>query len=352
MNVALDATPLSVATGGVRRYTEELTRALGLKFPVDRFHLISDQRFRVTREMPGNVSVQAGKTARSLSRRWWTIGLPLELGRLGSDVFHGTDFSVPYLPLRPSVLSLHDLSPWMDPAWHHAAERVRSRTPLLLRLGIATMVITPTEAVRRAAMDRFRLSPSRVVAVPEAASDLFRPVESSPARPYFLYVGTLEPRKNIGVMVSAWRLVRESHDVDLVLAGRQREDFPKLTEEPGLRLTGAVPDEALPVLYSGAVAALYPSLYEGFGLPVLEAMRCGCAVVASKDAAIMEVSGGAALHQDAEDVRGWAAAMTSLLTSRAEWQGRGLRRAAEFTWERTARRTREVYVEAAGRFGG
>ena len=101
--------------------------------------------------------------------------------RRGVELFHGTDYSVPYVPLRPSVMTLHDLSPWLDPAWQPGASRVRRRTPRLLRMGLATMVITPTEAVRRAAIERFRLSPDRVVAVPLAASEIFKPAPPAPA---------------------------------------------------------------------------------------------------------------------------------------------------------------------------
>ena len=154
-------------------------------------------------------------------------------------MFHGTNFAVPYLPTRPSVLSLHDLSPWMDPGWHHNADRVRGRTPPLIGLGMATMILTDTEAVRRQAIDYFRIHPDRIVAAPLAASNRFRPAPASqPRHNYFLFVGTLEPRKNIPFLVDAWRPVRDRHGIELVLAGRSREDFPGLSNEPGLRILG------------------------------------------------------------------------------------------------------------------
>ncbi|HWB95446.1 MAG TPA: glycosyltransferase family 1 protein, partial [Bryobacteraceae bacterium] len=262
------------------------------------------------------------------------------------------DFAVPYLPRRPSVMTLHDLSPWMDPGWHHAAARVRRRTPLLIGLGIATMLVTPSEAVRRQAIARFRISPERVAAVPLAASPHFRPVPTPPADvPYFLYVGALEPRKNLPLLLSAWREIRKQHHIDLVLAGRRRADFPKLAPEPGLRIAGEVPEAQLPELYSGALAFVYPSFYEGFGLPVLEAMQCGSLVITSRDAAIGEVAGGAAI-----EVFGEKELITALRTAienpecAAQWREKALRRAAEFSWARTARLTREVYLEAQRRF--
>jgi glycosyltransferase involved in cell wall biosynthesis len=118
---------------------------------------------------------------------------------------------------------------------------------------------------------------------------------------------------------------------------------------------GAVEESELAGLYSGAAVVAYPTLYEGFGLPVLEAMQCGAAVVTSRDAAVMEVAGGAALHCDADDAAAWVKALEDVLEKdalRGELREKGLRRAAEFTWARTARETRAVYAEALVRFGG
>ena len=173
MKIALDATPLTVPSGGVRRYTEELTRALCDTFPGDQFWLLSDQKLTLPF---ARANLSAGHGPRNLlERRWWSWGLQGEISRIGINVFHGTDFAVPYLPLRPSVMTLHDLSPWLNQAWHSESDRIRNRTPMLLRLGLATMVITPSEAVRRAAIDRFHLQRDRVIAVPHAASSCFRP---------------------------------------------------------------------------------------------------------------------------------------------------------------------------------
>ena len=119
MRVAIDATPLTLSSGGLARYTAELAPALSSQFSEDEYLLVSH----------------------GAERGWWIWGAQREMDRLGADLFHGTNFEAPYLPLRPSVLSLHDLSPWMDRGWHHAADRVRRRTPALIKLGIATMVI-------------------------------------------------------------------------------------------------------------------------------------------------------------------------------------------------------------------
>ncbi len=351
MRVALDATPLTLSSGGLRRYVEEMARALARCFPEDEYWLLSDQPFPAPAG-PGNLRC-GGPPAGPLERRWWLVGLPRAIEQLSVDVFHGTNFEVPWLRRRPAVLTLHDLSPWLDADWRPPADRVRRRTPWLIRLGCADMIVTHTQAVRRQIIERFRVDGSRVVAVPLAAAAFFRPTESVPARrPYFLFVGTLEPRKNLSVLVEAFLRVRQRYDVDLILAGRRRADCPSLPACEGLICAGEVSDEELRRLYSGALACVYPSLYEGFGLPVLEAMQCGAPVIASRDAAIREVAGDGALLIEATDVRGWAQAMGALverLDLRAFWRERALRRAAQFNWETTARLTREAYVEALRR---
>ena len=349
MRVAIEAATLAMTSGGLARYTSELSLALARCFPDDEFYLVSDQPFVMPAGAPPNLR-RGGGPRNAVERRWWLWGLPREMARLGADLVHGPDFAVPYLSRRPSVLTIHDLSPWMDERWHHAAERVRRRTPVLLDLGLATMVITPGESVRKAAIDRFHLRPDRVVAVPEAAAGWLRPVAAPPPEPpYFLFVGTLEPRKNLESLLAAWNQVRRTHVVDLVIAGRRRADAPPIAEQPGLRLAGEVPDADLAALYSGAAAFVYPSLYEGFGLPVLEAMQCGAPVIASP--AVTEAGGDAPLY--AADAAAIAQAMLVLLESpaaSAEARARSLARAAEFSWDRAARATREVYQEARKRY--
>jgi glycosyltransferase involved in cell wall biosynthesis len=354
MRVALDATPLTLSSGGLRRYTCELSRALAREFPEDEFLLLSDQAFVMPSGSVANLRASGGPR-RGLDRRWWSWGVEREMSRSGADVFHGTDFAVPYLPRRPSVLTLHDLSPWMNPEWHNSAARVRKRTPVLIGLHLATMVLTFSQAVRNQAIESLRIHPSRVATVPHAASELFRPVSvERTGVPYFLFVGTLEPRKNIPKLVEAWREVRKCHAVDLILVGRRRTDFPGLPPADGLRWLGELPDSQLPGLYSGAAAVVDPSCYEGFGLPVLEAMQCGACVITSTDPALVALAGDAALRVAVADAGGMAQAMTAVLAHpelAADLRRRATARARLFSWSRSARLTREVYEEARQRFG-
>jgi glycosyltransferase involved in cell wall biosynthesis len=357
MRVAIEAAALALTSGGLARYTCELSLALARRFSDDQFFLTSDQAFTMPPGAPAKALPnlhRGGGPRNALERRWWLWGLARELHRLSADLVHGPDFSVPYIPARPSVLTLHDLSPWMDERWHQGAGRVRRRTPILLEMGMATMVITPSEAVRKQAIERFRLRADRVVAIPEAAAPWFQPAlvapRAAPNRPYFLFVGTIEPRKNLATLLEAWREVRREHEIDLLIAGRRRAGAEPIAPEPGLELLGEVPDEQLPALYSGAVAFCYPSFYEGFGLPVLEAMQCGSVVIASR--AVSEVGGQAAIYADTARELADAMRAVALHPDRvAEWKAQSLMRARQFSWDRTAQETYAVYREARKRFG-
>ena len=354
MRVALDATPLTLSSGGLPRYVTELSIALAREFPEDTYVLLSDQPFPMPERTPANL-VRGRQPYSAADRRWWLWGVRGAIRLTGAQVFHGTNFEVPYLGTVPSLLTIHDLSPWRDPAWHpdlqENAGRVRKRTPWLVRLGRASMILTVSEAMRQEIISHFGVKPEKVRAIPLAAAPHFRPLPttSPPTKPFFLFVATLEPRKNVPALVEAWRESRAETGADLVVAGRNRADFAGIAPAEGLYLLGEVPDEQLPRLYSDALAFVYPTHYEGFGLPVLEAMQCGCPVITSRDPAVMEVSGNAAIHTSsaaemAEAMRGVAAnpRLRNLLS------GCGLERARAFSWARTARETRALYAELLG----
>jgi glycosyltransferase involved in cell wall biosynthesis len=244
-------------------------------------------------------------------------------------------------------LTIADLSPWstgawVDDAWRARSARVRRRLPWLLRTGAARHIITLSEAIRAEIIRFFHLAPSRVTAIPLAAADHFRPQPADPAvRPYFLYAGMWEPRKNVDAVMAAWSAIRASFDVDLVVAGPRREEMPLPPGRPGLALRGEVSEEELAKLYAGAIALVYPSHYEGFGLPVLEAMQCGTPVIVSRDPALIETAGDAGLITD--DI---CEAMRTILNHphlRGELRAKSLTRAASFSWTRTARSTHQIY---------
>jgi glycosyltransferase involved in cell wall biosynthesis len=350
VRIALDATPLTLSSGGLPRYVSELGLALAREFPGDEYVFLSDQPFSMPSDSPPNLTRGRGIETPA-GKHWWLWGLRGAIRHAGADIFHGTNFEVPYLGGVPSVLTIHDLSPWRDRAWHNAADRVRQRTPWLLKFRRACAILTVSEAVRREVISYFGVNAGMVHAAPLAASPRFHPMSPGPGgvRPFFLFVGTLEPRKNIPALIEAWRATRDETGAELVIAGRSRSDFPPLQSEDGLIILGEVADDELPRLYSEALAFVYPTHYEGFGLPVLEAMQCGCPVITSADPAVMELSGGAAIHaasvaEIAESMR----AIASRPEVRRSLRAAGLRRSALYSWARTARLTRAVYARAPG----
>ena len=322
MHIALDGSPLAMTSGGLRRYTESLSSALQTEFPEDTINTLIPQ---------GSL--------------WWSVRLPLRLRR--HDLFHGTNFEVPYVPVVPAVMTIHDASPWRNAAWHTGADRVRRRCPALIRLGLASKIIVPTRTVLSEISALFDVQESRLQVVPEGSSLSRVPVDP-PDKPFFLFLGTVEPRKRVPDLVEAWRPLKDR--ARLVIAGRVREDGPKLNPETELDLRGEVTELEAARLLSSATALVYPSEYEGFGLPVLEAMTCGTAVIASRAEALREVTGGdAALHVDIGQLREAMAALLDNDGLRRSLVQRGSLRAREFSWAAAARRTREVYVEAIER---
>lgn len=347
MRVALDAAPFSVAYGGIRRYVAELTRALAVRFPEDQYFLCTDRGGPAPGDLPALPNVTwVSPSPPWLAAKWWSIGLPLTLRRLGAQVFHGTDFAIPYWRSRPSVITVHDLSPWREPPVSEgASDRVRRRGPGHIRR--ADWVLTPTQAIASEAVARFGLDPSRVAATPLGVTPL-APGETSavvPERPYFLYVGSRGPRKNLNTLLQAWEDCRgHLPGWSLVLAGGGRA-----AARPGVVDVGNPTDTELAAILSAATAFVYPSYYEGFGLPVLEAMAAGLPIITSQDPALREVSADAALHVPANGAAGWASALRQIANDaplRKILAANGQRRAAGFTWERTAELTHSTYVDA------
>lgn len=366
MRIVLDGSPLTVETGGIRRYTEELAIALRALGHGDEVLLLSDRPLRnPARVIAGGAAVR-DDPPRGWRKRWWSLGLASECVRWNASVFHGTDFAVPYLHRRPAVMTVHDLSPWRYPQWQPHAGRIRRRTPWMLRFGMADMVITVSQAVREEIVAHFRIPPDRTAVTPLAADERFHPEggtappglsahrgEDGRTPPFFLFAGTLEPRKNLDTLLSAWKETWPQTRTMLVIAGRLRQDMQAPQPAPGLLWLRDVTDDQLVWLYAHAEAVVYPSHYEGFGLPVLEAMQCGAPVVISRAKALEELAGDTGLRFGADDPRGLGEALLHLSQNtalRQEQRERSLKRAAMFSWKKTAEATRMVYEEARRRF--
>jgi alpha-1,3-rhamnosyl/mannosyltransferase len=368
MRIGLDGFPLASPKTGVGHYTHELARALARISPEDSFELISPLRFSegITTEMDSipNLRLVSARTNR-ITRRWWGIGLPGYVRRAGLDLFHGTNYEVPLWSRNRNVITVHDLSIFLHPEKHepHITRRARRRLPIMLRA--AAKVITPTEAVKRELADRFRINPDRIVVTPEAPRRSFSratPDECAPVlrrldieAEFILFVGTIEPRKNLVTLVRSFEqlLSRTSLRPQLVIAGGPgwlREEFDHSIARSNfgdrLRLTGYLADDDLRALYSSCKVFVYPSLYEGFGLPPLEAMACGAPVIASRISALHETLGDNALLVPPLDVDELTNALERLLRDESELSHlaeRGHEHVTGFSWEETARLTLDVY---------
>jgi len=382
MLIGLDAIPLTETKTGVGHYTFELARALAVAAPGDEFELAYPSIYPPIALDDGDedeavfpVNLRAARiNTGSLDRHWWSIGLPRHIRKNGIKLFHGTNYDVPLWGGRPTVLTIHDLSAYLYPETQVARRKRRARRRLPLMARVATMIITPTESVRREVCEHLKVNPAKVVAVPEAPRHIFQPM--APAESlvvnrrlsiegnFLLAVGTLEPRKNLITLVRAFEeLVNSSDpakDLSLVFAGKTgwlTEGLFAHVASSSLRdrihFTGYVTDTELCALYSTCVAFIYPSLYEGYGLPPLEAMSCGAPVIASRIPSLLEVLGDeTALLFPPADAQALGHSIIELIGNqnmRRHLSLAGQKRAAEFTWGRTARLTLKVYEQALKR---
>jgi glycosyltransferase involved in cell wall biosynthesis len=370
MRVGIDGYPLAEPRTGVGHYTLELARALALISPTDDFELVSPAPFDPAAqneiELAGlsNLHTSTPK-ASSIRGHWWSIGLPLYARRAGFDLFHGTNFDVPLWQRRHSVVTIHDLSAILYPETHRARMVRRSRLRLPLVVRIADMIITPTESVKREICQHLGVREDKVRAIPSAARPSFQPMpfpETAAIRKrlgvadeFLLFVGTLEPRKNLLTLLRAFAQIVSQTTLrpQLVIAGGEgwlmdgMFDFIRQADLSGrLVLTGYLSDEDLRALYSSCRVFVYPSIYEGFGLPPLEALACGAPVIAGRIAALQETLGNAARLVEPLDVDALAGNLIELLedeTQRLRLAAAGPEQAARFSWAKTARLTLDVY---------
>lgn len=349
MRVAFDWGPLLDPPTGVARYTQELGDALE-RMGVDVARYAVSLRGA---DVEGVARVRA--PARLVQSCWHLAERPVLKVTRTADVVHATNFVLPALDRTPGVVTVHDLSYLRDDVFP-GGERLRKLVPWSLKR--AARVIAPTAAVADEIAERYSYPRERITATHEGVANLFfgaTPLADAAlsgmgiSRPFALAVGTLEPRKNLRRLLEAWgRSDLERRGWSLVLAGPKGWG-PELPETPGVVLTGRVEDRTLPGLMAAADLFCYPSLYEGFGLPPLEAMATGAACLVGGYGAAEEVLGDAAELVPPADVDAWADALRRLGNdegARKRLSVKGRARAADFSWERTARRTLEVYEAA------
>ncbi len=320
LRVGVDVSPLQLTEAGTARYVRNLLAGMDG---------VDVRRY----SFPG--ASRPAKVARDTL--WYLGALPLRAARDRVDVLHCPGHRGPLRSRVPVVVTVHDLAVFRHPEAFNRWTRSYSRTFLPRLARAARRVIAVSEFTKAEAVALLGVDPDRIHVVAHGVASPFEPYGPAAGGSYALAVGTLEPRKNLARAV----LAAERAGVELRVVG------PAGWGDVDIDTVGFVDDDELARLYRGAQCLVYPSLYEGFGLPVLEAMACGTPVVTSATGATAEVGGDAAVLVDPLDVDAIAAGIREALERREELRAAGLERAAQFTWERAAQQTIDVYREAA-----
>ena len=322
MRVAVDTTPLAQTRAGTHRYLASLLERLEPLVEIERV------RFRPARPP-------------ALGDLLWYPALLPRAAR-GCDVLHCPTFRAPLRRSKvPTVVTVHDLAVLRHPEVFPRWSRTYSRVALPRVVRAAARVIAVSQFTKREVVALLGVPEERVRVVPNAVSDAFTPDGEAAGGEYVLAVGTLEPRKNIPRVAEAARRA----GLELRVAGDR--GWGDVDVADGVRWLGFVPDDELARLYRGAQCVVYPSLYEGFGIPVLEALACGAPVVTSAGTAMEEVADGAAVLVDPNDVESIAAAIDEAIERRDELGRRGIERAHDYSWDAAAESTLAVYREVA-----
>ncbi|HKO98645.1 MAG TPA: glycosyltransferase family 1 protein [Pyrinomonadaceae bacterium] len=372
MRIAIDAHSVGTGLGGNESYATNLIEALAEIDSINQYTIYVTKpsaRSRFENRWP-NFSVRSTLPHTPLIRI--PLTLSRELRRRPVDVLH-VQFTSPPLAPCPVVVSVHDLS------FEHLPQTFKRRSRMQLRMTarrsarLAAQVLTLSEYVRRDVIQTYGIQPEKITAIPIAAADHFSRVDDRGELQrirqkygiegeYVLSVGAIQPRKNLPRLLEAYSFLRRSRpDVklpELILVGKAAwlyDETLRRISELGLvdsvKLAGYVPEQDLAALYSGAHCFIYPSYFEGFGLPPLEAMKCGAPVIVGNQTSLPEVVGDAAILVDPFSVDDIAAAILKVITNstvRASLRAAGLARAKLFDWKETARQTLAVYEKAAG----
>jgi glycosyltransferase involved in cell wall biosynthesis len=330
LRVGIDVSALALTRAGTARHIRSLLDAL------------EDEDVDVHRYGLGGSS-RALVPVRDVG--WYLGALPRRAHREGMEVLHCPTQRAPTRSRVPLVVTFHDLAVLRHPETFNRWTRTYSRRVLPRVVRAATGLITVSEFTKRELLDLLDVPEERVRVIPNAVGEPFTADGDAAAGDYVLAVATLEPRKNLPRLVEGYRRAG-LNGLPLLVAGAAGWGGVRV-EGDGVRLLGEVQDEELARLYRGARAVAYVSLYEGFGLPVLEAMACGAPVVAARNDALEEVSGGAAVLVDPLDADAIAAGLHEAIDRREELRPLGLARARAFDWRRVARETVAVYRDAA-----
>lgn len=372
VRVGIDFTAAVQQQAGIGRYTRELVRALAKLDDENEYVLL--QANRGAQEAAGSWPPNFQVRSIPLTDHWLTIlwqrlrlPIPVEMCTGCVNVFHSPDFVLPPVWRARTVLTVHDLSFLITPETSDPKLREYLARAVPYAVARADHVLADSQSTKRDLVTHLNTDPAWITVVYPGVDPRFRPLEESAAddvrrrykltRPFVLSVGTLQPRKNYPALIRAFACLDDlgfrTSGVELVVAGGKGwlyEEIFQTVERLGVgdrvRFLGFVCDEDLPALYNAAEVLAMPSLYEGFGLPVLEALACGTPVVTSDVSSLPEVAGDAALLVSPDDVEGLSQALGRLLTDdalRTILRERGLTQARRFTWQQAAETVLDVY---------
>ncbi len=367
LRVGLDGRAFTSPAAGIRRYLEGLVPALlALEDPPKLVALGGDPL-----ATPPGVAYIDEPPHPPTNGGWTLVGLPRAAARAGVDVIHAPAYTAPFWAPAPTVVTIHDVSYERHPEWYPYRRDWLRRAFYRRSARGADHVLTVSEFSAGEIVAAYRISRERITVAPLGVSPTFAPAPHAPpstlpvevSLPFVLHVGDLHERRNLTVVLDAVIAARRHFGalpgLSLVLAGVDRgvvEGLCAVAAEAGVEEAvvplGEVGEPELHELYRCASALVYPSRYEGFGLPLIEAMASGTPVIAARAGAIPEVLGDAGLLLDPDDTRGWSDALARVVNDehlRRQLAERGRARASQFTWERTARMTLDVYRRVAHR---
>jgi len=362
--IVLDARTTTDHFPGIGRYVVNLASALQHIAPDLDLTLLRDPSAAAQRlTLPDLPTLDCATSPFALSQQWRVRSI---LRRSHAALYHSAYYLMPYVPGVPSLVTCYDLIPLIYPQYFTATQRLIFRTAHGLALRAAHVTLAISEATKSDLVRLFHIDPQRIVVTPLAADAHFQPPSRAaidrvrqqhalPAR-YMLYFGSNKPHKNVPRLIEAFAksgISDQGSGIELVIGGHWDERYPeakhaaaRLGLQDVVRFIGPVKDADLPALYGGAELFVFPSEYEGFGLPVLEAMACGAPVVCGDRSSLPEVAGDAALLCDPRDMNSVARAIERALIDRdlrSALCQRSLDRAAKFSWEQTAQQTLQVY---------
>ena len=367
LRVGIDGRSFHSPAAGVRRYVHQLVPALlSLGEPLEVVALGGDPH-----AVPSGVGHVAEPPHPPTNLGWTLLGLPRAASRAGAQLIHAPAYTAPFLTRTPVVVTIHDVSYERHPEWYPYRRDWLRRAFYRRSAKAAVRVLTDSAFSADEIAAAYDIPAERISIVPLGAAAGFGPADPDVAvglpagvsTPFLLHVGDLHERRNLSMLVDAVLEARRhlggAAALSLVLAGVDRgvgDGLCAMAMEAGtpdavVRL-GVVEDDCLRSLYHAATALVYPSLYEGFGLPVLEAMASGTPVIGSRAASIPEVLGDAGILLPPDDRTAWTEAILQVMNdeaTRASMRARGIARAATFSWARTARLTYDVYCLAVGR---